>query len=65
MKMKTLLSLLTIITIFNANGQIVHDENVVIQPSNYGPKLILNDANIQNKVPIEFRSNKGSADSLS
>ena len=30
---------------------------VTINSNNYGPKLILNDPNTANKVPIEFRSN--------
>ncbi len=33
------------------------DSAVTIEPSYYGPKLILNDSNSANKVPIEFRSN--------
>lgn len=32
-------------------------EPVTINTNNYGPKLILNDQNIANKVPIEFRTN--------
>ena len=39
------------------DAQTVYDETVTIEPSSYGPKLILNDANTANKVPIEFRSN--------
>ncbi|MEK6152013.1 hypothetical protein WIW50_02070 [Flavobacteriaceae bacterium 3-367] len=41
----------------NTHGQITHSETVTIEPSLYGPKLILNDANTANKVPMEFRSN--------
>ncbi|UOY07782.1 hypothetical protein L0P88_04330 [Muricauda sp. SCSIO 64092] len=57
MKKNNLLSLLIIIIVFSAKGQKVYNENVTIQPSSYGPKLILNDPNTENKIPIEFRSN--------
>ncbi|MFS4454735.1 hypothetical protein [Maribacter sp. 2304DJ31-5] len=40
----------------NILGQITHSETVTIESSSYGPKLILNDANTANKVPLEFRS---------
>ncbi len=34
-----------------------YTQTVRIEPNIYGPKLILNDATIGNKVPIEFRAN--------
>jgi len=34
-----------------------YTQTVRIEPSIYGPKLILNDANTSNKVPLEFRAN--------
>ena len=55
-KMKTIL-FIALLIIMNVHGQITHDQIVTIQPSSYGPKLILNDVNTANKVPIEFRSN--------
>nr|WP_299073826.1 tail fiber protein [uncultured Allomuricauda sp.] len=57
MKKSSLLSILAIFVATNIYCQITHDETVTIQPSTYGPKLILNDVNTANKVPIEFRSN--------
>ncbi len=54
-KIKTL-SFIALFVIMNVQGQITHDQTVTIEPSSYGPKLILNDANTANKVPIEFRS---------
>jgi hypothetical protein len=32
-------------------------EPIIVNSNNYGPKLILNDPNTANKVPIEFRTN--------
>lgn len=57
--MKKAISLFStlVFIVTNSFGQLTYNETVTIQPSNYGAKLILNDANTANKVPIEFRSN--------
>lgn len=57
MKKINLFSILTLFVTLSVYGQITYNETLTIQPSAYGPKLILNDINTGNKVPIEFRSN--------
>ncbi|WP_422082351.1 hypothetical protein [Ulvibacterium sp.] len=55
--MKKLSILLCLLFVTATYGQITYDQTVTIEPSSYGAKLILNDANTANKVPLEFRSN--------
>jgi hypothetical protein len=53
------ITLIAIIALFTVNvwGQEILIGPVTINSNNYGPKLILNDPNTGNKVPIEFKSN--------
>ena len=54
--MKTTVSAALLLLTTFAFGQ-TYTSTVQIEPSIYGPKLILNDANTANKVPLEFRAN--------
>ncbi|MBI9056023.1 MAG: hypothetical protein JEY96_19535 [Bacteroidales bacterium] len=58
MKKMNKYSLVIIVILFTSKfglGQFT--EPIIINSNNYGPKLILNDPNTANKVPMEFRSN--------
>ena len=55
--MKKILFSLIALCLTNFGFAQTYTQTVRIQPNNYGPKLILNDPTIGNKVPIEFRAN--------
>lgn len=55
-KIKLGYSLIFIISVLQSNAE-TFTSTVRIEPSVYGPKLILNDSNINHKVPLEFRAN--------
>ncbi|OEK01978.1 hypothetical protein BFP97_10810 [Roseivirga sp. 4D4] len=55
--MKKIAYTLLILVLYTSAFSQTYTQTVRIEPSVYGPKLILNDVNQSNKVPIEFRVN--------